>query len=118
MLTICSPFVSSSLVVVKTMEASPASPVKDSILGSRLSSILTELQSRQLQQDAPKPHSAEIIKKEISAEVAVLLMGVTGSGKSSFIRRVTQNEDVRVGNSLQSSTSLSSVTILCHSRTY
>ena len=98
-------------VAIITMESPPASPAKGPALGSRLSSILTELQSQQIQRNAPKPRSPETIKKEMSAEVVVLLMGVTGSGKSSFIRRVTQNEDVRVGNSLQSSTPLGSGTI-------
>ena len=45
----------------------------------------------------------ETEKRNFSREVIVAVMGVTGAGKSSFIRRLAANDDVQVGHSLQSS---------------
>jgi ABC-type proline/glycine betaine transport system ATPase subunit len=39
-----------------------------------------------------------------SNEVVVAVMGVTGSGKSTFIRNVTENKAISVGHGLESGT--------------
>lgn len=36
-------------------------------------------------------------------EILVAVVGVTGSGKSSFIKRVTGNEEIEIGDDLCSS---------------
>lgn len=36
-------------------------------------------------------------------EVLIAVVGVTGSGKSSFIKRVTGNEEIEIGDDLDSS---------------
>lgn len=36
-------------------------------------------------------------------EIVVAVVGVTGSGKSSFIKRVTGNESIEIGHDLRSS---------------
>lgn len=36
-------------------------------------------------------------------EILVAVVGVTGSGKSSFIKRVTENTDIEIGDDLRSS---------------
>jgi Fe-S cluster assembly ATPase SufC len=37
-------------------------------------------------------------------EMIIAVMGVTGSGKSSFIRALTGKDDVKVGHGLESGT--------------
>lgn len=66
--------------------------------------IIQELQKRQTT-EAPSTLEAHKLKRlSFVPEVAVAIMGVTGAGKSSFIRKVTANEEVQVGDSLRSST--------------
>jgi predicted GTPase len=78
-------------------------------LGSRLSAILQELQKRQTT-EAPAVLEAHKSKRlSFVPEVTVAIMGVTGAGKSSFIRKVTANEEVQVGDSLRSSMVMSFV---------
>jgi hypothetical protein len=70
-------------------------------MGSRLSTILQEFQKRQVAETPPQPIQRPK-RRSIVHEVAVAVMGVTGAGKSSFIRKVTCNDEVRVGEGLQS----------------
>lgn len=77
-------------------------------LGSRLSTILQELQKRQVTEKPPSPVLQKPRRRSIVPEIVVAVMGVTGAGKSSFIRRLTGNDEVVVGNGLQSGRTLSS----------
>jgi predicted GTPase len=76
---------------------------RGSQMGSRLSAILQELQKRQATETPPPLGKQKSRKRSLMTEVVVAVMGVTGAGKSSFIRRVTENEEVHVGGGLQSS---------------
>ena len=86
------------------MASADLSPVGGSQLGSRLSTILQELQKRNIVTEAPaSPRLQKPRRRSLYSEAVVAVMGVTGAGKSSFIRRVTANEEVHVGDSLRSS---------------
>jgi putative ribosome biogenesis GTPase RsgA len=37
-----------------------------------------------------------------ASDVVIAVMGMTGAGKSSFIRRMTGNKSIKVGETLQS----------------
>ena len=73
--------------------------VRSSRVGSRLSEILQNLQR---QQAASAQRS--ITEPSVFREIVVAVMGATGAGKSSFIKRVTSSEAVVVGDGLQSGT--------------
>ncbi|KAF2670964.1 P-loop containing nucleoside triphosphate hydrolase protein [Microthyrium microscopicum] len=80
-------------------------PSRVSAVAPKLSSIVSELRKRQAAvETGPSPATIEVDKLRKAAQVVVALMGVTGSGKSSFIRRVTCNDDIRIGGGLQSMT--------------
>lgn len=66
-------------------------------MGSQLSQIIQALQK---QQEKLPVRSSD--KKISVREVAVALMGATGAGKSTFIKRVTSADSVIVGSGLQS----------------
>ncbi|KAF3901751.1 hypothetical protein AA313_de0202309 [Arthrobotrys entomopaga] len=87
------------------MASPPTSPIRSSI-GPQLARILTELQSKETAQHKSQSTSPETVKQRLLApeELTVLLMGVTGSGKSTFIKRVTEDESVIIGRSLNSET--------------
>jgi len=75
---------------------------RGSHIGSRLSSILGELQKKQAIDNPPSPDRPSPRRRSITSEIVVAVMGVTGSGKSSFIRRVSEIDEVVVGSGLQS----------------
>jgi putative ribosome biogenesis GTPase RsgA len=54
------------------------------------------------------------------SEITVAVMGMTGAGKSSFIKKLTGNEDIVVGDGLESGTysSKSSATYSISSSVY
>jgi hypothetical protein len=83
------------------MASEDGEPRSGSQIGSRLSVILQEFQKRQVADTTPQPKQRPK-KRSITREVVVAVMGVTGAGKSSFIRKVTGNDEVRVGEGLQS----------------
>jgi hypothetical protein len=85
---------------------------RGSQIGSRLSTILQELQKRQVMETPPSPIRHKPRKQSLVPEVVVAVMGVTGAGKSSFIRRVTEDEEVHVGRGLQSSKNIPGSVIL------
>jgi hypothetical protein len=85
------------------MESDPLAPRRSSQIGSRLSTILQELQKRQVAENSPPSDIQEPKRRRGVPEVVVAVMGVTGAGKSSFIRRVTGNDGVLIGSGLQSS---------------
>jgi predicted GTPase len=78
----------------------PVSPRR----GSHLASIIMELQKKQIVESALSPIKAEPTRISTGAEVVVAVMGVTGVGKSSFIKRVTGDGRVEVGGGLKSGT--------------
>jgi GTP-binding protein EngB required for normal cell division len=84
------------------MESNSSEPRRASQIGSRLSTILQELQKRQVTEKPPSPVLQKPRRRSIAPEVVVAVMGVTGAGKSSFIRRITANDEVVVGKGLQS----------------
>jgi 50S ribosomal subunit-associated GTPase HflX len=79
------------------MAEEDGSPLRSPRIGSQLSKIL---QSLQKQQETPASRSSD--RKIIVREVVVALMGATGAGKSTFIRRVTSDDTVVIGDGLQS----------------
>ena len=85
------------------MESDRLAPRRGSQIGSRLSTILQELQKRQVAETSPPPERQKPKRRRGIPEVVVAVMGVTGAGKSSFIRRVTGNDNVLIGSGLQSS---------------
>ncbi|CZR64341.1 uncharacterized protein PAC_14239 [Phialocephala subalpina] len=52
----------------------------------------------------PSPVLQKPRRRSVNPEVVVAVMGVTGAGKSSFIRRLTANDEVIVGDGLRSVT--------------
>jgi septin family protein len=85
------------------MAFSATAQVRGSHVGSRVSMILQEMQKRQADEMATALERRKSEGTKFARKVVVAVMGVTGAGKSSFIRRVTGNDDVQVGHSLQSS---------------
>ncbi|KAK6542555.1 hypothetical protein TWF694_006503 [Orbilia ellipsospora] len=87
------------------MASAPNSPIRSSI-SPQLARILTEFQSKEAAQHKSPPTSPEVVKARLIApeELTVLLMGVTGSGKSTFIKRVTEDESIIIGRSMSSET--------------
>ncbi|KAH0202371.1 hypothetical protein KCU99_g4611, partial [Aureobasidium melanogenum] len=53
---------------------------------------------------ADSPASFKESFKESADDIVIALMGVTGSGKSTFIKRVTGREDIQIGHELTSCT--------------
>ena len=51
--------------------------------------------------------SSDTSIEQTSEEVVIAVMGVTGSGKSTFIRTMTGNDSVHVGHGLESGNSIS-----------
>jgi ABC-type lipoprotein export system ATPase subunit len=73
------------------------SPLRSPRMGSQLSEILERLQKQQMK---PALRSSD---KEINVrEIVVAVMGATGAGKSTLIRRLTSDDNVVVGAGLQS----------------
>lgn len=86
------------------MEPEKDSPIAHSPqMGSRLSSIIEQWQKRQATETAPPLPKEAPRKRSLVRDVVIAVMGVTGAGKSSFIRRVTADDRVEVGAGLQSS---------------
>jgi ribosome biogenesis GTPase A len=65
--------------------------------------MLKHLKSRISLQVAPETWTADLAIHV--PEIVVAFMGVTGSGKSSFIKALTGRNDIVVGHGLMSSTS-------------
>jgi predicted GTPase len=98
-------------VCIHTMEPEEDSPIARSPqMGSRLSSIIEQWQKRQATETTPPVPKEAPRKRSLVQDVVVAVMGVTGAGKSSFIRRVTEDDRVEVGAGLQSSSFLESHT--------
>ena len=98
-------------VFIHTMEPEEDSPIAHSPqMGSRLSSIIEQWQKRQATEMTPRAPKEAPRKRSLVQGVVVAVMGVTGAGKSSFIRRVTEDDRVEVGAGLQSSSFLESHT--------
>lgn len=86
------------------MEPEENSPIARSPqMGSRLSSIIDQWQKRQVTETTPPVRKEAPRRRTLVQDVVVAVMGVTGAGKSSFIRRVTEDDRVEVGAGLQSS---------------
>jgi predicted GTPase len=93
------------------MEPEEDSPIARSAqMSSRISPIIEQWQKRQATKTtSPVPKEAPR-KRSLVQDVVVAVMGVTGAGKSSFIRRITEDDRVEVGAGLQSSSFLESHT--------
>jgi predicted GTPase len=99
------------LVFIHTTEPEEDSPIARSPqMGSRLSPIIEQRQKRQATETTPPVPKEAPRKRSLVQEVVVAVMGVTGAGKSSFIRRVTEGDRVEVGAGLKSSSFLESHT--------
>jgi predicted GTPase len=72
-------------------------------MSSRLSPIIEQWQKRQATETTPLVPKEALRKRSRAQDVVVAVMGVTGAGKSSFIRRITEVNRVEVGAGLQSS---------------
>lgn len=86
-----------TIVLATTMAEEARSPLRSPSMRSQLSQIIQALQK---QQEKLPVRSSD--KKISVREVAVALMGATGAGKSTFIKRVTSADSVVVGSGLQS----------------
>jgi hypothetical protein len=64
-------------------------------VASRASNIQASLISRRDQRESQK-------EETIGEEIIIAVMGETGSGKSSFIQRVTRSDSVKTGHGLES----------------
>jgi predicted GTPase len=96
---------------INTMEPEEDSPVVCSPkMTSRLSPIIEQWQKRQATETKPPVPRGGPRKRSLVQDVVVAVMGVTGAGKSSFIRRITEDDRVEVGAGLQSSSFLESHT--------
>ena len=92
------------------MAEAECKPVRNPRIGSRLSKILQDLQSQQAasaQRSVAQPISVQ--------EIVVVVMGATGAGKSTFIKRATSDEAVVVGDGLHSGRS-EEVAVQCSRR--
>jgi predicted GTPase len=69
-------------------------------LDSKTSQLLSQDQSSALGFELSRPRTKT---QTTNNELAILVMGVTGSGKSTFISRLTDDE-VGIGHSLESCT--------------
>lgn len=93
------------------MEPEEDSPIARSPqMSSRLSRIIEQWQTRQATETIPPVPKEAPRKRSLVQDVVVAVMGVTGAGKSSFIRRITEDDRVEVGAGLQSSSFLESYT--------
>ncbi|KAJ9504307.1 hypothetical protein H2202_000363 [Exophiala xenobiotica] len=68
-------------------------------IGSRLSEIIQNMQKQQVSSTERQDRRPIIVR-----DIVVAVMGATGAGKSTFIRRVTENDTVVVGDGLKSVT--------------
>lgn len=86
------------------MEPEEDSPITRSPqMSSRLSFIIDQWQKRQTTEKTQSVPKGAPRKCSHVQDVVVAVMGVTGAGKSSFIRRITGDDRVEVGAGLQSS---------------
>lgn len=82
-----------------TVESEDSSSPKEQLNG-RIAAILENLQKNQQKANVSKSSSRPILTQKIT----VAVMGATGAGKSRFIKRVTEDDAVVVGEGLQSET--------------
>ncbi|KAK5222752.1 hypothetical protein LTR72_005589 [Exophiala xenobiotica] len=73
--------------------------VRSPRIGSRLSEIIQNMQKQQAASTERSERRPIVVR-----DIVVAVMGATGAGKSTFIRRVTGNDTVVVGDGLKSVT--------------
>ncbi|KIV87796.1 hypothetical protein PV11_03318 [Exophiala sideris] len=84
------------------MSSTDCVPSPRSKIAPSLSTILLELQKTR---NTEIPQIRTPRRLLLAGETVVGVMGVTGAGKSSFIRQITGNDEIEIGHGLQSMTS-------------